>query len=266
MWFIFWLLNFSILYAVIAQVMPVIRFKMPNPMLLTVVGGFVLGVVYHALDMTALGNPRGLANMFWVMIHWTLGISIYVPFFAAGVIGGRNGWLESIESMSRWCKWTLRVIVGVLLLLLLLDKFQVLPWNPKGLGWLWDGLLHGVYPVGITLMQMQLFHEILNINTKFLGAVGMAAYTVYIIHPWVITIFMLVFVEILKAAHVPIVFAQSILGAIISFQTTDAAGKPASLGEGTLLGGMAMVLVLTQLTVWPAAYYLRKLPVLNKML
>ena len=31
------------------------------------------------------------------------------------------------------------------------------------------------------------------------------------------------------------------------------------------LGGFAFVFVLTQLTVWPAAYYLRKLPVLNKM-
>merc|ERR1719171_628746 len=108
------------------------------------------------------------------MIHWTLGISIYIPFFIAGIIGGRNGWLDSIESMSRWCKWTLRVIVGVLLLLILLDKFQVLPSSPEGLGWLWDGLLRGVYPVGITLMQMQLFHEILNINTKFLGAAGVA--------------------------------------------------------------------------------------------
>ena len=94
---------------------------------------------------------------------------------------------------------------------------------------------------------------------------GVAAYAVYVIHPWFITIFMLVFVEILKAAHVPIVFANGIISGT-TFQTTDAAGKPASLGEGTLLGGMAMVLVLTQLTVWPAAYYLRKLPVLNKML
>ena len=41
---------------------------------------------------------------------------------------------------------------------------------------------------------------------------------------------------------------------------------PAPLGQPMLWGGFAFVFVLTQLTVWPAAYYLRKLPVLNKML
>ena len=85
----------------------------------------------------------------------------------------------------------------------------------------------------------------------------------------------MIYIEILKAAHVPIVFSQSnppfgsswgIFQSTTIFQTTDAAGKPASLSEGTLWGGIAMVFVLTQLSVWPAAYYLRKLPVLNKML
>ena len=99
-----------------------------------------------------------------------------------------------------------------------------------------------------------------------MGVLGVAAYAVYVIHPWFLAFWTMIYIEILKAAHVPIVFDHLFPIVQINFYTTDAAGKPASLGEGTLLGGMAMVLVLTQLTVWPAAYYLRKLPVLNKML
>ena len=274
-WFVFWLLNYSILYAIIAQVMPVIRFKMPNSVLLTV-GGFVFGVVYCAVNMTPLGGGAPW-NGFDLMNQWQYGLSIYIPFFAAGVIGGRNGWLESIESMSRWCKWTLRVIVGGLLLLQLLDNFHVLPWNPEGLGWLWNGLFHGVYPVGMTLMQMQLFHEFLNINTKFLGAVGVAAYAVYVIQPWFLAFWTMIYIEILKAAHVPISFAYDDYFVIFCAATCPASTgenkynpkwdtNEWKLGSGILFGGIITVFVLAQLTVWPAAYYLRKLPVLNKML
>ena len=274
-WFVFCLLNFSLVYALIAQVMPVIRFEMPNPVLLTV-GGFVFGVVHCAVNMTPFGKNAPW-NGFDVMNQWQYGLSIYIPFFAAGIIGGRNGWLESIESMSRWCKWTLRVIVGGLLLLQLLDNFHVLPWNPEGLGWLWNGLFHGVYPVGMTLMQMQLFHEFLNINTKFLGAVGVAAYAVYVIQPWFLAFWTMIYIEILKAAHVPISFAYDDYFVIFCAATCPASTgenkynpkwdtNEWKLGSGILFGGIITVFVLAQLTVWPAAYYLRKLPVLNKML
>ena len=272
-WFILWLLNYSIIYAIIAQVMPVIRFKMPNPVLLTV-GGFAFGVLYHTLvGMTALGVT--LPNMFWNMNKWTYGISIYIPFFAAGIIGGRNGWLDGIENMSRWCKWSLRVIVGCLLILQLIDAFDVINWSsPHGLGWLQDGLEFGVYPVGMTLMQMQLFHEFLNVNNTFWAAIGGAAYTVYIIHPWFLSVWLLCFVEILKLLHVPIVFTQDVIQATTIFQTTDddsatsalSAGAPANLKECVLWSALICMFVFTQMTVWPAAYFVRKLPVLNKML
>ena len=264
-WFVFWLLNFSILYAIIAQVMPVIRFKMPNPVLLAV-GGFAFGVVHLAVELTPIA---GLVLLFDFdnMNKWDQGLSLYIPFFAAGIIGGRNGWLDSIENMSRWCKWTLRVIVGSLLILQLIDAFDVINWSsPHGLQWLQSGLNYGVYSVAMTLMQMQLFHEFLNINTKFLGAVGVAAYAVYIIHPWFLNFWTMIYLEILKAAHVPIIFSQNIVGSVSLYSTIDAAGQPASLSEGILTGGLIMVFVLTQLMVWPAAYYLRKLPVLNRVL
>ena len=274
MWFVLWLLNFSILYAIVAQIpVPAIRFKMPNPVLLTV-GGFAFGVLYHTLvGMTALGVT--LPNMFWNMNKWTYGISIYIPFFAAGIIGGRNGWLDGIENMSRWCKWSLRVIVGCLLILQLIDAFDVINWSsPHGLGWLQDGLEFGVYPVAMTLMQMQLFHEFLNVNNTFWAAIGGAAYTVYIIHPWFLSVWLLCFVEILKLLHVPIVFTQDVIQATTIFQTTDddsatsalSAGAPANLKECVLWSALICMFVFTQMTVWPAAYFVRKLPVLNKML
>merc|ERR1711907_772338 len=157
---------------------------------------------------------------------WDQGLSLYIPFFAAGIIGGRNGWLDSIENMSRWCKWTLRVIVGSLLILQLIDAFDVINWSsPHGLQWLQSGLNYGVYSVAMTLMQMQLFHEFLNINTKFLGAVGVAAYAVYIIHPWFLNFWTMIYLEILKAAHVPIGFMTD--GGMTLFRTC-----PNPFGDG----------------------------------
>jgi len=268
-WFVFWLLNFSILYAIIAQFMPVIKFKMPHPVLMTL-GGFAIGLIWFGLNI-----PLGLSAWFgfWNNAGVAQLISMYIPFFAAGIIAGRSGWLETIVSRSQCTRWGLRVALIIFLLALtvaMVFEHQFVTAFYYGIlleGPLWIALqvlfacLVGWYAVGMTCAEISFFHEFLNFNTKFMGAMGAAAYAVYIIHPWIFNLWIMVFVEILKAAHVPIVF---ISGPI--YQTIGADGEPEALSGGMLWGGQTFVFVLTQLTVWPAAYYLRKLPILNKML
>ena len=270
-WFIFWLLNFSVLYAVIAQVMPVIRFKMPHPVLVSVVS-VALGIALFAMNYP-LGLSTAPWGVLWNNVSISMLVTLYIPFFAAGIIAGRSGWLETIVSRPQWLQWIARAYI-IICVALLATGFVLCPdfgaildtsgHNPMNrLSWIAAALV-GRYSVAMTLTLIQLFHQRLNFKTKFMGAMGAAAYAVYIIHPWIFNLWIMVFVEILKAAHVPIVFQSG--GGGPCFFTTDAAGNSAALSGGMLWGGQTFVFVLTQLTVWPIAYYLRKLPVLNKML
>merc|ERR1711959_102488 len=106
-WFILWLLNFSLIYAVVAQVLPSLHFKMPHPLLLLVLG-LGLGGAFYGLN-GAIGSS--LYNYLGFMTMWTFGLCIYVPFFVAGIAGGRNDWLrDHVEDMATWVVWFLRIV------------------------------------------------------------------------------------------------------------------------------------------------------------
>merc|ERR1719313_2175944 len=106
-WFVLWLLNFSVVYAAIAQFIPTVKMSMPHPFILLVIGMALSGVYY---GISYLVIPRG-ALFFGNMNMWNYGIAMYIPWFIAGIVGSRNDWLKSVEEMSTWVVWTLRFIV-----------------------------------------------------------------------------------------------------------------------------------------------------------
>ena len=114
----------------------------------------------------------------------------------------------------------------------------------------------------MTLVVLQLFHQYFNATpqSKLMRNAGSAAYLVYVIQFWPMNLVMMTFVEILKAAGTPIIFING-----HNFITTDAEGNGTYLSEGAIWGGFFFVLVLTQLILWPLSFYLRKLPVMNKV-
>ena len=208
------------------------------------------------------------------MNEWTYGLAIYVPFFIAGIAGGRNDWLrDHVENMATWVVWCLRTIVIGFWVLIFLEIGQFTIPGLSSVRIDFDSLdLHNlgdlfipIYAIAMTLAMMQLFHQYLNttFDKKWVVSVGAAAYAVYVIHPWVMNLFTLIFIEILKAAKVPIVwdFSQG----EPTYLTVGANGEPALLPDSYLWGGWIFVFVLTQLVVWPLAHYFRKLPVMNKM-
>merc|ERR1711977_335917 len=271
-WFILWLLNFTLIYAVVAQVLPSLHFKMPHPLLLLVLG-LGLGGVFYAISIN-IGDWTSLGNM----VFWQFGLAIYVPFFIAGIAGGRNDWLRSVENMATWLVWFLRITVVGFWVLQFFNIAQVYPPGPLSsvhIGNL-EAISIPIYAVAMTLAEMQLFHQYFNSSpqSKFMKSAGLAAYAVYVIHPWVIDAFAVAYVEILKAANVTITFDPT--SAILSpslpigsnpvFFAVDAAtGALVSLPDSYLWGGWVFVFVLTQLVVWPLAHYFRKLPLMNKM-
>ena len=260
-WFLLWLLNFQLIYAALAQVLPSLRFNMPHPLVLVFAIGGVLCGLWAAM-LYALNDGASPWMMFGEMNKWQYGIALYIPFFYAGIVGGRNNWLQSVEEMKKWVVWVLRAYVVAIMVTDLLSIISAGKGNhgihisPK-----WS-IVMPTYAVAMTLVMMQLFHQYFNATpqSKLMKHAGVAAYTVYIIQFWPMQLVMLTYVEILKAAGVPIVFEGW------TFFTVNAAGQPAVLSEACMWGGWVFVFVVTQALVWPMGYYMRKLPVLNKML
>ncbi|QDZ25173.1 putative acyltransferase [Chloropicon primus] len=255
-WFILWLLNFSIAYAVVAQFAPKVKVGMPHPFVLLVIGMPLCGIFYAISKAIGPWNHLGGMNM------WNYGASMYIPFFAAGVLGGRNDWLKSVEEMKAWVVWTLRVIVvGFWILIFLYVNAHALPIPGVHITFAVLDFIPPVYAVAMTLAIMQLFHQYFNATpqSQFMRNAGASAYIVYVIQFWPMLTSMIIFVEILKAAGVPIVFEGTLFFAV------GPDGKPAPLSDGWIWGGWALVFVLTQLIVWPLGFFARKLPILNKM-
>ena len=106
-WAVLWPLNFSIAYALIAQIAPTVKWSMPHPFVL-LLAGLALSGVFYGMTVAA-GDSRW--NYFGTMNKWNYAVALYVPFFTVGVVGGRNDWLKSVEEMPAWVVWPLRLIV-----------------------------------------------------------------------------------------------------------------------------------------------------------
>merc|ERR1712196_690400 len=94
---------------------------------------------------------------------------------------------------------------------------------------------------------------------------GQAAYMVYVIHLPIMMTAVIAMVEILKAAGLDLQIIP--MGEpIVAFFPLDASGNLALLPDGLLWAGFSFTLVVTNIVVWPLSFYMRRLPVLNKML
>jgi len=265
-WFILWLLNFSIIYAVGAQFLPKLHFNMPHPLLLTAGVGPVLCGIFFGMQVALDSRTPQSGPYNWLggMNQWYYGLGLYIPFFLAGIAGGRNDWLKNIEEMKTWVVWTLRVIVVGLWVALFLSHAQdtiPIPGIHNFDGIIFQQVFPPLYAIPMTLALLQFFYQYFNGTPQswLMRNAGFAAYAVYVIHTQVYSVAMIAFVQILKTAGVPIVFEGLI------YFTVGTDGQPTFLPEAYVWGGWVFVLVLTQCVVWPLAHFMRKLPVLNKM-
>ena len=263
-WFILWLLNFSILYAVLAHVLPSIRrFAMPHPLLM-VLFGFVLAPCFWGL-----GSVQGEWAYLGGMTFWNFGLFIYIPFFTAGVVGVRNGWLKSVEEMRTWVVWVLRamcLVVWVIVFLSIAGLGIPIPNCCSINRSFFINFIPPVYSTVMTLALMQLFHQYFNATpqSKLMKHAGVTAYAVYVIHLPILMAAVTAMVEILKAAGLKLrIFGMGF--PILGFFPYDASGNTVLLPDGLLWAGFFFTLIVTNLVSWPLGFYMRRLPVLNKM-
>ena len=263
-WFILWLLNFSILYAVLAHVLPSIRrFAMPHPLLM-VLFGFVLAPCFWGL-----GSVQGEWAYLGGMTFWNFGLFIYIPFFTAGVVGVRNGWLKSVEEMRTWVVWVLRamcLVVWVIVFLSIAGLGIPIPNCCSINRSFFINFIPPVYSTVMTLALMQLFHQYFNATpqSKLMKHAGVTAYAVYVIHLPILMAAVTAMVEILKAAGLKLrIFGMGF--PILGFFPYDASGNTVLLPDGLLWAGFFFTLIVTNVVSWPLGFYMRRLPVLNKM-
>lgn len=160
-WFLIWLLNFTIVYAVIAQA--VRRTKSPCELRPLGCGsadppsqerarlrtqriifialpliGFALGVakgfINQAMGAAGVNNVGG-------MVEWGFGIALYIPFFAAGIVAARYDWLELVvERMPQGAAWAMRIFT-LLVAVFVIPTTIVIPVQDA---WYVQGIL-GIY-------------------------------------------------------------------------------------------------------------------------
>ena len=133
-------------------------------------------------------------------------------------------------------------------------------------GSLFTSFIMPVYATVITLAMIQLFHQFFNATpqSKVAQGAGQAAYMVYVIHLPIMMTAVIAMVEILKAAGLDLQIIP--MGEpIVAFFPLDASGNLALLPDGLLWAGFFFTLIVTNIVVWPLGFYMRRLPVLNKM-
>jgi hypothetical protein len=122
----------------------------------------------------------------------------------------------------------------------------------------------GVCTALISVWLLAMSRNRFNYTTPRLTTMANAAYTVYLIHPWVIVPLTGVYATYLHdVGGVDFVFAN---GSAVSFEASGPPGMDTQQWEEYVWGGWMFVALGSQLLVWPLAHFFRKLPLVRQVL
>jgi hypothetical protein len=246
-WFILWLLTFNVFYAFSHSHTPL---NVGPPKAITLVMlALGMGVLRSNIDGTPFMTvPQGLQELVPCVI-----------FFASGILAKRNAWMEELEKVSIV---TVRFLYGATAFLVfgLLWRRFVGFWKPEAYDYGTQcGFIEGVLSVLMSFVVMDFFRRHLNFAGRMQKFFSDAAYTVYIIHPVVITLTVWSYVAIVHACGAN---AMKDIGdgRWVRFVIESDAG------EGLLWLGWFYTCVVSNLILWPLSYGLKQLPVLRDVL
>ena len=258
-WFVLWLLNFTLCYAVVSPFLPTLRFRMPHPLIMMTIVGPALGGIFYAIHKTLHHSQY---RDFGDMDRWEYGIGEYIPFFIAGILGGRNNWLREVKEMRTWVYWTVRVVVlgfWVLIFCELAQSWKI-PTVIRHLNVeLLDTLTPPIFAVPMSLFVLHSWSHWFNPQTpgRLHKAFWASSYAVYVFQALFYLPLFIAYLEILKRAGV------NVLGEVLNFVTTTKRADP--LIEGCIWGAFFFVTITTNLLLWPSGFLVRSIPVFNKM-
>ena len=110
----------------------------------------------------------------------------------------------------------------------------------------------GMFPIVITLVQIDFFSHYLNAPGPTLKAMSKAAYTVFIVHPLFISLVQWSYVEILRARGTNVLAnARSNATFVYAYFLIDGS-------EAHLWFGAAFMMLAVHATVWPVGYLIKR--------
>jgi glucan biosynthesis protein C len=258
-WFLFWLLIFMWAYSTIREAekpnsileqetSESVLKPFPRPVFRYWVAGVLVCGVATLVIMIAVGG------VFFAMPITVGSLPCDILMFTAGVLASRNDWLTNLPDRLNMSVLFLRIAVfieGSLMVALLFAGRE------NGAFYLPFFLVAGVFCVDMCIATLQFFQQYANTTTRL----SEAAYTVYLIHPLVITGVTAAFVEVYNHLYDKAIVFGDDDGPI---STSQLEGP----GEGSLhlFVGWLVVSVVSHLICWPLAWYLRRLPYLNQVL
>ena len=258
-WFLFWLLIFNWAYSTLREAScsdpksaVTSNRPWPFPSWCTRVGcgAVVCGLLTGVLILSIPDN-------FWGVPVTIGSFPCDVLMFGVGVIASQSKWLvSSLRENIDISVPALRVIV-ILEGLALVVLHQL--WEQDEAYGIYLILAAGVFCVDMCLAALQFFQEFANTQTFLTKAMADSAYTVYLLHPPVVTAATAAFVKIYNDMY----------GGVLEFdQYANSTNTLEGIGDGSLhlSIGWFCVFVLSHLICWPLAWWIRHLPGFNQVL
>jgi len=247
-WFISWLLIFNILYAFNDG--EALQMKAPSVGVLLTVG--------FAIGLWQLPRDVGTAAFMNVPFNFA-DLPLYVLSFYGGAIAKRNTWLEDLCERPPSARWLVRIIAAMLLVEQYLKELLMIlvpSENSKEVIDPREGATRGVKAIVYCFVLLEVFQLYMNRSLGRLAEwCSQAAYTVYIIHPWVVILVQLSWLSILRALDVNV--------------TVWSPGEffiESSRYQALTWLGFVYTSVVTTVIIWPLSYGLSKLPGFNQVL
>lgn len=275
-WFLAWLLIFNSAYVFIGG--NNVELSRPTFRRLLIFG-FLCGLVQGLLIFLI---PTGS----FVMMPLTYGsLPFDIMFFAGGIIAKRNGWLDNpipsaqlFKGQCHMVTWSLTMFVIFALVYVYVPSSTIFPAAPHGghkeLGseksvsvfvtLVVDVLIAGgmgFYCIVLSFGMFSFFQKRCNYSNRCTKFFSDAAYTVYLIHPWIIVPITWSYVILLKKiGNVDVIFPLAGSNSSTTTSSTDLGN------DGLLWFGWVYTSICSLLLVWPLSWSLRQLPGLNKIL
>lgn len=261
-WFIFWLLLFEWAYITIRKDErrsnhPPTPTEFPNTTTRCCLGLLVCGLATYFIAIVAN------IEMLWSMPTMSPG-SVFCDMllFFAGTVAQGSGWISQKSTITEQIDLpltTFRFIVFI-------EGFCVFFFNVASFSSTLLELLYflvaGVFCIDMSIFMLQLFQQYASRRPP--AFLSDAAFTVFLIHPFVIILCTSIFVHTYSRIYSKQLEFEARKGGIFCVSESQLSG-PLN-GEFHSFVGFLIVLVMTNAIVWPAAWFLRRLPILNKYL
>jgi len=241
----------------------------------------------HVAVIMGLGAVLGLVQGLFLVSGLTLwniplamgALPFDILFFCAGCVAKNNKWLEDFQQamQGRCTLWSVRIMTAALMLQRTIQAFlrpmvgpfhtvstggaapEVPHFNPSELflSHMLDFALDGLFTMSMSMTVIELFSTYGNVSNKVSKFFSESAYGVYILHPVVWPMISYTYVLLLRAGGVSISFSVATDGQVVS---------PDDIGTWRVVLGFLYTLCISNLILWPLAFYLRKLPGLRNVL